>query len=370
MVTEVKEIPEFPILIFGGRSDERLVSVASAQGVSQSFEFREIWFVSEEGRIFYIEKEELQRHKNPFTEPFRPQRVGDLKSSETSLEAAFAALSQRAATAKVCFFLAFHGTDGEDGTVQELLEQRHFAFTGSGSKSSRLCFDKAKSKACVKKMGLAVASELKLTVESDGRWSDEMIAELTQFHTRFGKIVLKPIANGSSIGLFVVDSVMSLRQALQNIQDRRLGSYLAEAFIEGRELTVGVLDGEGGLTSLPPSEVVILSGGSFDYEGKYLGKGSKEITPAVLTAEETRRAQEVAQRAHQSLGCEGYSRTDMIYNGNEFFFLETNTLPGLTAASFIPQQLAASGRKLSDFVAHQLKLAVGRQLRVRAVKDY
>src|SRR5207249_5346398 len=119
--------------------------------------------------------------------------------------------------------------------------------------------------------------------------------------------------------------------------------YLAEEFISGTELTVAVVDGPGGARALPTSEVRLEQGRAFDYEGKYLGKGTREITPAEVPEEVSRGAQQVALQAHAALGCEGYSRTDIIISAKGPVFLELNTLPGLTRMSFIPQQCQAEG---------------------------
>jgi D-alanine-D-alanine ligase len=120
--------------------------------------------------------------------------------------------------------------------------------------------------------------------------------------------------------------------------------------VSGREITVGVYDGPKGPIALPASEVVLDRGRRFDYEGKYLGLGTKEITPADLTDELRQACEEVALKAHEHVGCRGYSRTDMIVSERGPVFLEINNLPGLTKASFIPQQLKVAGITMADFV--------------------
>ena len=120
---------------------------------------------------------------------------------------------------------------------------------------------------------------------------------------------------------------------------------------------MGVVQSAIGLRALPPSEVRLDPGRAFDYEGKYLARGTTEITPAEVPPEVTRATQELAQVAHRALGCEGYSRTDVILGTSGPVFLEINTLPGLTRASFLPQQLAAEGTSVVDFLRGQLDLA-------------
>ena len=174
----------------------------------------------------------------------------------------------------------------------------------------------------------------------------------------------RSFASGSSVGLHIISSPAEAEAAAKEIVNSKYDRYLAEAFIEGRELTVGVVDDKSqGLIALPASEAVLLNGPKFDYEGKYLGRGTKEITPAEITEQEMQAAQKLAIDAHRSLGCYGYSRTDMILTPEGPVFLETNTLPGLTRASFVPQQLEAAGVSLLSFIERQIELAAQRSFK-------
>jgi D-alanine-D-alanine ligase len=168
--------------------------------------------------------------------------------------------------------------------------------------------------------------------------------------------VLKPQADGSSHGLIHLKGLDEVEAAAKALAGFQL-QYLAEVFIEGRELTVGVVEDEGGPTALPVSEVRLIPGGAFDYAGKYLGTGTEEITPAQLTDAEREAAQALGVLTHRAVGCAGYSRTDMILTASGPVLLEINTLPGMTKASFIPQQLAAAKREVRAFLEQQLALA-------------
>ena len=181
----------------------------------------------------------------------------------------------------------------------------------------------------------------------------------------YGRLVAKPVAGGSSVGLYHVDSKEQVEAAARGIEQSG-EPYLAEEFVTGTELTVGVVDGPKGARALPPSEVRLEQGRAFDFAGKYLGHGTKEITPAEVPADVSRAAQELALAAHRALGCEGYSRTDVIAAKSGPVFLELNTLPGLTRASFIPQQLAAEGTTLLSFLEGQLAIARNRRDRAPA----
>jgi D-alanine-D-alanine ligase len=171
--------------------------------------------------------------------------------------------------------------------------------------------------------------------------------------------VLKPRADGSSHGLVHLASPAGVPAAAALLA--RLGRpYLAERFVSGRELTVGVVEERQGRFALPVSEVRLEAGAAFDYQGKYLGRGTVEVTPADLTVAERDAAQALALLTHQAVGCAGYSRTDVMLSAEGPVLLEINTLPGLTRASFIPQQLAASGRPMEEFLRWQLELGRSR----------
>jgi D-alanine-D-alanine ligase len=136
---------------------------------------------------------------------------------------------------------------------------------------------------------------------------------------------------------------------------------MVEQFISGRELTVGVIDHGKGPVALPVVEIEVDSGFAFDYEGKYLGKGTREICPAQISEEMAQAAQQTAVAAHTALGCEGYSRTDIMFGEDGPYFLETNTLPGMTVSSLVPQELRAAGIEIRAFIEQQLQLAIERQ---------
>jgi D-alanine-D-alanine ligase len=332
------------ILLFGGSSEERMVSVASAQNLCAQSTFTEIWFWNKSGTVHKVSQEELLNHANPFTSEFLPKQT----FTAPSLEAAIPECKDAA------LFLALHGTQGEDGALQSLFEKHRIAFTGSGALASRQAFEKDLAKSIVAKADLPVAAELVVSAKNTDL---QTLKNFLQVHK---KIVLKPLANGSSIGLHFVSDMQALENVAAEILTGRFGDYLAEKFLVGRELTVGVIQDEKGLRPLPASEVVMAAGRSFDYQGKYLGQGSQEITPAEITSEEMAKVQAMAMTAHKALGCYGYSRTDIMLTPEGPVFIETNTLPGLSKASFVPQQLGVSNIKMSSFVEAQLALALGR----------
>lgn len=336
------------VILFGGASSERLVSVASAQNVSAHLPDAKTWFLAKDGHIFDVASAHLAAHAQPFEKEFVPSGPARFPTLEAALE--------KPGIDAPTFFLALHGGDGENGVTQRLFEQRKRAFTGSGSKASALAFDKAQTKQLAFAHGATVAEARSLALMNVTE-AKAALSSLLAAHPRW---VLKPQADGSSHGLIHLREPGEVEGAAQFLAGLQL-AYLAEVFIEGRELTVGVVDDEGGPTALPVSEVRLIPGGAFDYAGKYLGKGTEELTPAPLTAEETARAQALAVLTHRALGCFGYSRTDMILTPSSLVLLEINTLPGMTKASFVPQQLAAAGRGLEQFLERQLQLARSRR---------
>jgi D-alanine-D-alanine ligase len=253
--------------------------------------------------------------------------------------------------------MALHGGEGEDGTIQRMLEVRRIAFTGPGADASARAFDKEVAKQVASAAGVRIAQSVHLS--RDPSVMRAALRELLELH---GRIVAKPVAGGSSVGLYHLLSEADVERAASGIEASG-EAYLAEQFVSGRELTVGVVDGPAGARALPCSEVILEEGRAFDYEGKYLGKGTREVTPALVEPPVFRAAQELALMAHAALGCEGYSRTDLIVGAQGPVFLELNTLPGLTRMSFIPQQLAAEGTTMLQFLDGQLAIARARAQR-------
>ena len=335
-------------ILFGGTSPERRVSVASAQFMQELLEQQgtcALWFEAFDGRIHFPSAQELRVQERAFETDFVPRTPVAYRSLAAALDGEAAELEG------TVFFLAVHGGSGEDGTIQKQLEARGLAFTGSGSLASARAFDKTVAKQLVRDRGVLTAEAIVLP-QNDERRTRDALENLLALHSR---AVAKPVAGGSSVGLHQIRTLEDAARAAAAVA-RADELYLAEAFIEGTELTIGVVE-NGGVRALPPSEVRLEAGRAFDYEGKYLGRGTIEITPAEVSAEVAGKAQQAAITAHEALGCAGYSRTDLIVSPRGPVFLEINTLPGLTRRSFIPQQLAAEGTSLESFLGGQLALA-------------
>ena len=170
----------------------------------------------------------------------------------------------------------------------------------------------------------------------------------------YGKLVAKPTYDGSSYGLMFVNAkqdIVAVRRAVQT------EAYLIEPCIAGTEATCGVLEQlDGALIALPPIEIVPADG-AFDYRAKYLAQATQEICPGRFAPEVSAAIMAEAVKAHRALSCGGYSRSDFIISKEGPIFLETNTLPGLTAASLYPKALKAQGIAFADFLQQQIVLA-------------
>jgi len=329
------------IILFGGRSSERHVSVASAQHLALIVPEAKLWFWDPAGSVFDVNRAELAAHQNPYDQEFKPVLA---KKLSDNIEGALDQLTSEVV------YLGLHGGEGENGWLQSKLEARQIAFTGSGARASKLAMDKSESKQIVKQRGILVARQLLFKPR------ESKVDALVKFQSEIGPIVVKPACEGSSAGLAFLREESQCRQWFQKHHDSD-SPWLAEEEINGRELTVGVIMHKGMLIVLPPSEVILEKNARFDFQAKYHGVGNREVTPADLTSSQSAEAQAVSLIAHAAIGCYGYTRTDMIMTNSGFYYLETNTLPGMTKASFIPQQLRAAGIELRDFVEGQIDLA-------------
>ncbi len=343
------------IVLFGGRSDERHVSVASAQNIVRALGSPSLlcWFWATDGRVHDVGIPELLAHGRPFEIDYVPSRP----AIWPDLEQAFDTVPVE----DPVFLLALHGGEGEDGTVQRMLESRGLPFTGSGSAASAAAFDKARAKE-------AVRDRVRVPEAHTAKDAIELREAVDELLARHARVVLKPLAGGSSRGLFFLDRD-SDREAIIG-QAASLGvPYLIEQFLIGREITVGVVDRGSGPFALPCLEIEVDPGHAFDYEGKYLGKGTREICPANLPPWIATECQRAALEAHVALGCEGYSRSDFVSANDGVWFLELNTLPGLTTRSLVPQQLEVAGISFRSFLQEQIDLARRRVARGRSTAD-
>jgi len=318
-------------ILFGGTNKERLVSVASAQALHRALPEADLWFWDVADTVHEVSSQTLLGHTRPFEDEFRPGTPG----------MPLAQALDQAKTEDRVLVLGLHGGRAENGELQTMCEMRGIPFTGSGSASSHLAFDKTAAKRFVAIAGVQAPAGIALE-------------QLDAAFAEYGRLIAKPARDGSSYGLIFVNAKQDL-VAVRNAA--KTEEYLIEPFIAGVEATCGVLErSDGSVVSLPPVEIVP-GEGAFDYTAKYLLKSTQEICPGRFTPEITAAIMAQALQAHRALSCGGYSRTDFIVSAKGPIYLETNTLPGLTAASLYPKALKAQGIEFADFLRDQIVLA-------------
>ena len=302
-------------LIAGGTSDEREVSLRGAAGVEKALN---------------PDRYEVVRY-DPATD--------------------LARIAADAATIDAAFIL-LHGVHGEDGTIQGFLDLLGIPYQGAGVLGSALAMDKNLAKIMYRLAGLPVAPWV-MVEPGDLRDSGRIESAVGL------PCVVKPVRQGSSIGMSIVRTRDQLPAALE-LALRHDGEVMVEAFLKGRELTAGVL-GNSELTALPLIEIIPDSRYDFfNYEAKYQPGATREVCPAPVSETVRARAQDYAVRAHRSLQLRGYSRTDMILVGEELYLLETNTIPGMTPTSLLPQAAAEAGLPFVALLDRLIELALER----------
>jgi D-alanine-D-alanine ligase len=324
-------------IFFGGTNKERLVSVATAQALCEALPEADLWFWHVADTVHEVTPAELRAHTRPFEDEFQPAKRGVPLAQ---------ALDQAKAQGRV-LVLGLHGGRAENGELQTMCEVRGVPFTGSGSASSHLAFDKTAAKRFAALGGVPSPEGIDLT-------------NLEDAFAEYGKLIAKPVKDGSSYGLIYVVAKQDL-VAVRNAA--KTEEYLIEPFISGSEATCGVLEqSDGKIFTLPPIEIVAAEG-RFDYTAKYLLKSTQEICPGRFTPEVTAQLQDLAVKAHRALSCSGYTRSDFIISPKGPIYLETNTLPGLTKASLYPKMLKAQGIDFTDFLHDQIAPSVKRTQR-------
>ncbi|MEW6426969.1 MAG: D-alanine--D-alanine ligase [Thermodesulfobacteriota bacterium] len=301
-------------LIAGGRSGEREVSLKGAQGVRAA----------------------LDTEKYAITTFDPATDIARLAAAAGEIDVAF---------------ILLHGPFGEDGTVQGLLDLLSIPYQGSGVLGSAMAMDKHIAKIMYRQAGIRVP-DWRMVEDGSEATVRSLVAELGL------PLVIKPVGQGSSLGMSIPRSEAACAEGLQ----RALafgGRVMVERFIAGREITCGVL-GNRELTALPLVEIVPGDGFEFfDYQAKYTPGASREICPAPLDPAISAKAQEYGLAAHRALQLRGYSRTDMIVAADgTIYVLETNTIPGMTPTSLLPQAAAAHGLPFPALLDRLIELAM------------
>ena len=322
-------------LLTGGTTGEWVISVKSAATIAQNLD-------SSKFDVYKI----MLTQQGWFYEPADSMKI-EVDRNDFSLN-----LKGR----KITFdgvFIAIHGSPGEDGKLQGYFDMLGLPYTTCDALTSAITMNKGYTKAIVEGIeDLFVAKSAQIFKNGNYKVDDIKKNLMLPYF-------VKPNNGGSSIGMSKVNHPFDLQSALDKAfkEDTQI---LVEEFIAGREFTVGVVKLDGKIEVLPITEVET-GKEFFDFEAKYTPGVATETTPAAVTVETRERVVKIVTSVYQKLNCRGVVRIDFILKGGEgdFYFIEINTIPGQTATSFIPQQVAAAGMKLSEFYTKLLKETVG-----------
>ena len=325
-------------VLFGGDSMERDVSVASAAQVVAALRSRGHEVLAVDAHQGVLAPAEERKALSERIRPAPPERM-----VSTRLPVAFEHPALRDID---LVFLALHGSPGEDGTIQSLLDLAALPYTGSGRLGSAVAWDKDIAKRLFMAAGVPTPEWLMVPATA------EQVAEQLGF-----PVIVKPVGQGSTVGLTLVNSATELDAAIA-VAAQFDASVMIERFIDGRELTVGVLDG----VALAVGEIVPAAGPIFDYAAKYQAGAAEEIFPADLPAATTARVQELGLEVHRALKLDDYSRVDFrMDRDGGIWCLEVNTLPGLSSGSLLPRSAAATGIEFAELCERICRAALSRR---------
>lgn len=335
------------LVLMGGISAERDVSLASGEAIVKALK-------SVGHKVMALDTAQGQRLLSDDGK-YLPEGVKETPPDVTELERigkqqALEAIHSFDFSEVDVIFLALHGGQGEDGTIQALLDLTGKPYTGSGVLASALAMNKAMSKKMFEREGILTPEWF--MIEQNELPPISSIAK--RIEKSFGfPCVVKPNDQGSTVGLTVVNSRQNLSKAFECA--RKFSRYiLVEKFIPGRELTVGIL----GDVPLPVVEI-IPEHGIYDYECKYTHGKSNYICPAEIPEEKTKEIRTIGLKAFKALGCEDYARVDFRYSeDSRFYCLEVNTLPGMTDTSLVPKASKALGIDFPGLVDRIARLAL------------
>jgi len=247
----------------------------------------------------------------------------------------------------ICFN-ALHGTFGEDGTIQKILENNEIRYTHSDAITSNIGFNKFLTKKKIQNTEILTAKSfiLKATKLNE--------TKIREIYTQFNSFVIKPVSSGSSYGVQIIKNSKDIDNFVRNIDNihkiyKKHNELLIEKYIDGRDLTVAVVDKENISEAVEVTEI-ISSNYFYDYQSKYSKGFSRHILPAKLPINIYNYCLECAKIVHDTLKCKSLSRSDFLYDNKNIYFLEINTQPGLTSFSLVPEQLKHKNISFDNFI--------------------
>lgn len=326
------------VVLCGGTSTEREISIVSGTGVCKALRSRGHRAILIDA-FFGIENADLM---NAFPEEYDvDEAAAEIRENDADLEAAVHNPGRGFFghdVLKLCkmadiVFMALHGENGENGKVQAAMDLRKIKYTGTGYIGSALSMDKALTKVMLRAGGIPVPGGFTIK-------KGEETAENTDLasHGLSYPVVVKVCCGGSSVGVYIVHNDEEYKKALHDgfeLED----TIIVEEYIKGREFSVGIIEGE----SLPIIEIAPKHG-FYDYKNKYTAGSTVETCPAKLTPEQTNRMRRLAEKGYKALCLDSYGRLDFLMKENgDMYCLESNTLPGMTPTSLMPQEAQAIG---------------------------
>lgn len=338
------------VVLCGGISTEREISIVSGEGVCKALRSRGHLAILLD--VFF--GDEYVNLMDAFPAEYDVEHEADLIRSRTPMiESAvrnpardfFGANVMRLCKMADIVFLALHGSDGENGKVQAAFDLRKIRYTGTGHIGSALSMDKGLAKIMLNAAGVPTPPGFTLTRDSENRDPAS--------HGLSFPVVVKVCCGGSSVGVYIVREQTAYREALEEAFELE-PEVVVEEYIDGREFSVGVVDGE----ALPVIEIAPIEG-FYDYKNKYTAGSTVETCPADLSGEETRRMRELAEAGYRALCLDAYGRLDFLMRPDgRIYCLEANTLPGMTPTSLIPQEAASLGVGYAEFCEKLIEVSL------------
>lgn len=325
-------------VLFGGKSNEHAVSRCSGEQVIRHlnpdiYQIKPV-YISPEGKWYVISGFILDPSAfsvEQWVEQVTVSGSSDPSDIKNDIDVVFPVL---------------HGKFGEDGSLQAFLEMQGVSYVGSGVLASALALHKIQAKRIYLQTGIPTPPFIEIFRDA---WDPKDCAKIKK---EIGiPCVIKAPESGSSFDMGISGNIKEaealIRELFKNHQ-----VLMVEQFVKGKEFSCGVLEDKEHKIPLPPTQIIPKDSSFFDYKAKYETGASEEITPASVSAEMIEALQDLALKAHRVLGCRGYSRTDIMETGGKLFVLETNTLPGMTVTSLIPQQAKAYGMSYPQLLEH------------------
>jgi D-alanine-D-alanine ligase len=326
-------------VLMGGASLEREISLLTGRGVCQNLDKKKYEVlpiqISEQGKFLLDQKFYLQLNnkKNKSNSSKKGLiLIGESGVSKAGLD---------------MVFIALHGTYGEDGAIQGMLEIMGVPYTGSGILSSALAMDKVRSAEIYNNRGMLTPDFVSFGAKEWIKNKPEVLRDIKKLGL---PVVIKPVNQGSAVGVSILKKQNELTSTI-NKTIKQFPRLMAQQFITGDEATCGILEKDGVAFALPTTRIISNANEFYDYASKYDEGGSTHICPADFSKKINKQLQELAIKAHHALDCRGMSRTDFFVTPKgKIYTIETNTIPGMVPTSLLPEAAEKAGITFSEML--------------------